>query len=862
MQKQRFNEKWQFIDGKRDSLITTLNGKEKEIAYVNLPHDAMVHEKRAEDAPAGSQSGFWPGGVYHYKKNFFAPEEWMDKTVVFEFEGVYANAAVYINNDYAGGYPYGYTNFYVCADEFLKYGEENEIKVTANNGAQPCSRWYSGSGIYRDVNMFVGGALRVPVNGVRITPTEIRPKTAVIQVDVRIENDVLQGKKIVVRTEIKDADGNVAAADDKPLTVYKKQKTKVRQRILLENPKLWDLEKPNLYYATVSLLVDGETVDDVTEHFGIRTISVDAKNGFCLNGKEVNLRGTCIHHDNGIIGATTLYRAEERRCEQMKAAGFNCIRSAHHPMGKSMLDACDKLGMLVMDELSDIWTRPKNTHDYSRDFISYWEEDVTRIVEKDYNRPSVVLYSTGNEIQEAGTAKGAQINRMIADKFKELDETRFTTSAINGMLAVSDQMQAIIMDVLAKAGIQMPAAGAGQAAETKNQEGEKADEAAQKVETAKAGENADSDSAEEAGGSNALNNFMSLIMSGATGDAFASHPTMTSRLEEFADATDIAGYNYLTGRHALEHDLNPNRVVLGTETFPADIVRLWDVVKRNPHVIGDMTWTGYDYLGEAGCGIFYYDGTMNFSSHWPDRAAYIGDIDLVGYRRPISYLREIVYGLRKEPYLAVERVNRHGQAHSQTPWMFKDNIASWTWPGYEGRPASVDVYSVSDEVELFLNGTSLGRKPAGEANGYTATFEITYQPGELKAVGHGANGIDGECVLQTAADEVELDARADCVEIAADGADLSFVTVGLKDAAGICNLNAMKEITVKVEGAGCLQGFGSADPQATLSYDDVTWPTYDGLVLAAVRSNGEKGEITVMFTADGMEPAVVKIAAV
>lgn len=176
MQKQRFNEKWQFIDGKGDSLITTLNGKEKEIAYVNLPHDAMVHEKRAEDAPAGSQSGFWPGGVYHYKKNFFAPEEWMDKTVVFEFEGVYANAAVYINNDYAGGYPYGYTNFYVCADEFLKYGEENEIKVTANNGAQPCSRWYSGSGIYRDVNMFVGGALRVPVNGVRITPTDGRIK--------------------------------------------------------------------------------------------------------------------------------------------------------------------------------------------------------------------------------------------------------------------------------------------------------------------------------------------------------------------------------------------------------------------------------------------------------------------------------------------------------------------------------------------------------------------------------------------------------------------------------------------------------------------------------------------------------------
>ncbi len=852
MQRQRFNEKWQFINGAGDSLITTLNGQEKEVVYVDLPHDAMVHEKRAEDAPAGSQSGFWPGGIYHYKKTFHAPEEWADQTVIFEFEGVYANAAVYINNDYAGGYPYGYSNFYVCADEFLKYGEENEIKVTANNSAQPCSRWYSGSGIYRDVNLFVGGALRIPVNGVRITPMEIGQGTAVVQVETQIENDLLQGKKIIVRTEIKDEAGNVAAGDDKPITVYKKQQTKTCQRILLENPKLWDCENPNLYYATVSLLVDGVSADGVTEHFGIRTISVDSKNGFRLNGKEVNLRGTCIHHDNGIIGATTLYRAEERRCEQMKAAGFNCIRSAHHPMGKAMLDACDKLGMLVMDELSDIWTRPKNTHDYSRDFMAYWEEDVRRIVEKDYNRPSVVLYSTGNEIQEAGTAKGAQINRMIADKFKELDSTRFTTSAINGMLAVSDEMQTIIMDVLMKAGIQLP--GSQAAAEAKPQDGEQAAETAERA--------GSEDAAEEAGGSNALNNLMSLIMSGATGDAFASHPRMTARVEEFADATDIAGYNYLTGRHAVEHELNPNRVVLGTETFPADIVRLWDVVKKNPHVIGDMTWTGYDYLGEAGCGIFYYDGTMNFSSHWPDRAAYIGDIDLVGYRRPISYLREIVYGLRKEPYLAVERANRYGQVHSQTPWMFKDNVASWTWPGYEGKQVNVDVYSVSDEVELFMNGTSLGRKPAGEANGFTATFEITYQPGELKAVGYGANGIDGECVLQTASDKVELDARVDRTEIAADGADLSFVTVGLKDAAGICNLNAVREITVNVEGAGYLQGFGSADPQATSSYDDVTWPTYDGLVLAAVRSNGEPGEITVTFAADGMKPAVVKIAAV
>ena len=467
MQKQTFNRKWEFVNGAGDNLLTSMRGEKKEPVYVNLPHDAMIHEERHADEPAGSQSGFYPGGLYHYIKTFDAPEEWKDKTVIFEFEGVYANAKVYINGDYAGGHPYGYSNFYVCADEFLKYGAENVIKVTANNSAQPSSRWYSGSGIYRDVNLYVGGDLRIAMNGVRITPTDIREHTAVVQVETRLENELLQGKRIDVYTEITDAGGNPVAADHKPLTVYKGQKTQVCQRILVKEPKLWDCENPNLYYAKVSLIADGETKDCVTEHFGIRSISVDSENGFCLNGKEVKLRGTCIHHDNGIIGAATLARAEERRCEQLKAAGFNCIRSSHHPMGKAMLDACDRLGMLVMDELADMWTRPKNPNDYTQHFMEHWEEDVERIVEKDYNRPSVVLYCTGNEIQEAGTAKGAQLNRMISDKFKELDATRFTTSAANGMIAVGSDMQSIMMDVLAQAGIQLPGmGGAKKAAET------------------------------------------------------------------------------------------------------------------------------------------------------------------------------------------------------------------------------------------------------------------------------------------------------------------------------------------------------------------------------------------------------------
>ncbi|OUP83450.1 glycoside hydrolase family 2 [Lachnoclostridium sp. An169] len=819
MQKQLFNSDWYFTDKAGGGLADQIHGASKKSEKVELPHDAMIHEKRTPDAVSGSQSGFYPGGVYQYTKKFYVPEEWKDQTVIFEFEGVYAHAMVYINGDYAGGCLYGYSNFYVCADEFQKYGEDNEIRVTANNSMQPNSRWYSGSGIYRSVNLFTGGMLRIPVNGVRITPKNIRHDTAVAEVEVKIENDCLQGERIKVHTEIIDPDGNTAAEDETVITVYRGDRTGVRQRILLSAPRLWDCDSPELYTARVSLNTDGGKMDCVEEKFGVREISVDPVNGFCLNGKTVNLRGTCIHHDNGIIGAATYYRAEERRCRQLKEAGFNCIRSSHHPMGKAMLDACDRIGMLVMDELSDMWTRPKNTNDYAQEFVYHWEEDVEKIVEKDYNHPCVILYSTGNEIQEAGTPKGAQMNRRISDKFKELDATRFTTSAANGLIAASDCMKEIMTDVLREAGSDLSGSAEG--------------------------------GAEGAGGSNLLNNMMSLVMSGKTGDAFAAHPKMTERLEEFADATDIAGYNYLTGRHALEHQLNPNRVVLGTETFPGDIVRLWDVVKKNSHVIGDMTWTGYDYLGEAGCGIFYYDGKANFSSNWPDRAAYIGDIDLTGYRRPVSYLRQIVFGLRKEPYIAVERVNRYGQPHSMTPWMFKDNIASWTWPGYEGKPAKVDVYCASPEVELFLNGESVGRKPAGEENGYTAPFEMTYHPGELKAVGYRNGQMEGEFLLYTAGEEVRPVIQAETQKIHADSQELVYITVGLEDASGYPNLYEVRNVSVQVEGTGVLQGFGNADPQSENSYDDTVCPTYDGYVMAVVRSTGEKGTITVTFTVEG-----------
>ena len=580
-----------------------------------------------------------------------------------------------------------------------------------------------------------------------------------------------------------------------------------------------------LFRSRVEITRQNEVLDQAAESFGIRTILVDAVHGLRLNGKTVKLRGTCIHHDNGILGAATFRNAEERRCRQLKEAGFNSIRSAHHPISKAMLHACDRFGILVMDEISDMWTYHKNPYDFATHFNECWEQVAEQMVAKDYNHPCVILYSSGNEISEAGTEAGAAINRKICNKLHELDHTRYTTIGLNGLMAAGSRLRQIMQDIMEKFG----------SIQAQNES-----------------------SSGQQDGSNAFNGFMSL-MEGERGEYFATHPLLTEALEGCASSSDIIGLNYLTGRHILEHELHPNKTVLGTETYPADIVRLWGIVKRYPHVLGDFTWTGYDYLGEAGCGIFHYDNAVNFSSVYPERAAYIGDLDLIGYRRPISYLREIVYGIRKEPYIAVERLNTYGLSCSKTPWMHKDTIASWTWHGYEGKPALVDIYADAEEVELFLNETSLGRKPAGEDHDFTASYQLCYEPGTLTAVSYTGGKETGRHTLVTAGNDIQLDLKADRTLLHADGEDLCFVTMRLTDSTGRENLSASKKITVKAEGAGRLEAFGNADPKSLGSYDDDTWETYDGYAMAVIRASENEGMIHVTVSADGCTTKYIDI---
>lgn len=662
MQCQKFNDRWTFEKVDQDDRLKAFYGDDNKIT-VTLPYDAMIREKRDKECPAGAQSGFYPGGVYTYEKSFLAPEEWKNQDVVLEFEGIYGTARVWINGALATVNRNGYMGFSVDLKPWICYGQENLIKIDVDNSNQPNSRWYTGSGIYRDVNLWTGKGVYIPHDEMKITTLSVNDDVAVVEVCANVKNTKECSIEAKCYVEL-IFEGKTVVTEKQNIVFYSERKETVRVQIPVKCPKKWSTDHPNLYQCCVKTYIGDEICDEYTVDFGIRTLTLDPVNGFQINGETVNLRGTCIHHDNGVIGAETFPEAEWYRCKRLKEAGFNAIRSSHHPMSRAMLDACDHLGMLVMDELTDMWNRGKNTYDFSDIFKEEAPKWIHHMVNKDYNHPSVVIYSVGNEIQEAGTKQGSWINRSLCNRFHELDATRFTTNALNGLNCAGKRLKVIMKEVIEKFGMDTQGNGSG-------------------------------------GGSNALNSFMSL-MSGEKGKFFAKHPLVTEALEECAQSCDITGLNYLSGRYELEHELHPGKTVLGTETYPADIENLWEKVTKYPHVIGDFTWTGYDYIGEAGVGIFHYDGKENFTSIYPERLGYIGDIDLIGNRRPISYFREIVYGLTNQPYIAVERMEHRGQTASKTAWMFKDNISSWTWKGHEGEKASVDVYSSGDEVELFL----------------------------------------------------------------------------------------------------------------------------------------------------------------
>ena len=752
---------------------------------VQLPHDAQILETRGPKATDGGH-GYFPGGIYTYEKTFVAPADWEGKKVLVEFEGVYKNSTVSLNGNVIGGHKYGYTTFTVELTG-LNYGAENTLTVVADNSKLPNSRWYTGSGIYRPVWLHVGGDARIEYQGVKITTLSNDP--AVIKVETKATVDVM--------VEILDGEAVVASASGNCV------------EITVPDAKLWSDETPNLYTAKVTC---GEDV--VEEKFGIRIIEWSPK-GLFINGKETLLRGGCVHHDNGILGAATYDESEWRRVRIMKEAGFNAIRSAHNPTSRAMLEACDYYGMYMMDETFDMWYNRKTKNDYGLDFEENWAIDTAAMVHRDYNHPCVILYSIGNEVAEPGEAKGLEYGKKQVELIHSLDATRPVTCGLNLMImSRAAKGQGIYKD--------------GEQTQTVTQESKE-----EKVQN----------------GSLAFNIMASFIGTGM--NKGGNSPKVDALATPIINALDIAGYNYGSGRYPLEGKQHPERIIFGSETFPQDIYKNWEQVKKLPYLLGDFMWTSWDYLGEAGIGCWSYTGGMPFNRPYPWFLAGAGVIDILGTPDGSCRYASTVWGLENAPRIAVKPVNHPGVRPSKSVWRGTNAIESWAWANCDGNKAEVEVYSDAAAVELLLNGKSLGKKKVKECK---AIYKTKYQSGTLTAVAYDASGRElSRADLCSATGNAKIVVKPE-VQTARVG-EIVYVPVQIAGENGVVESNADRKLTVTVEG-GELLAFGSANPCTEEQYHTGSYTTYYGRSLAVVRVN----ETTTVTVTDGTQTVRAEIA--
>lgn len=797
MLKQDFNRGWRVYK----------EGCETEGKEVHLPHDAMIYEERRKEAKTGGAGGYFEGGKYIYTKRLNVPAEWENQTIIVEFEAVYKNTEVYVNGVLAARRPYGYSNFYVDLSSNLKIGEENELKVVADNSKCPNSRWYSGSGIYREVQLYTAGKSYIKPEGVKVTTVDAQT--------IKVEVESVGGDKIQV--EILDGETVITSA-----AAGTGESKRAEFTFTIADAKLWDAEHPNLYLCKATLEENGEPADTCSEEFGIRTLSWDT-NGFFVNGKETLLRGGCIHHDNGILGACDFADAEERRVRILKEAGFNAIRCAHNPMSKAMLRACDRLGMYVMDESFDQWIIHKNPYDYAKeDFEIWWKEDTKAMISKDYNHPSVVMYSIGNEISELGIPEGQALCKEMSEFVKELDSTRAVTAGVNIMLAT------------------MAAKGNGLYGKDKNGEDKQT-------------------------GSQSMDNMptstffnMMMNLAGDMMDKMSTGKKADAATENAFSSLDISGYNYATSRYEKDGVKYPDRIIVGSETLPKKLYKNWKLVEKLPYLIGDFMWTSWDYLGEAGIGTIQYKSFKQPGNDGMIVSGGCGIVDICGKQRPEVEWGKIIWGLRDTPAIGVDPVTHSGDKMSASMWRDTDAVESWSWAGYEGRKTKVVVYSDAAKVELKVNEKSYGKKTVKECKAFFKGVE--YQPGRIEAIAYDASGREvSRSELRTAAGATSLKLTPEKVSLCANGQDLCYLNIDLVGEYGITKASEDRKVTVKVEGAGTLQALGSARPNMSENFYSDTHTTYYGKALAVIRAGYEPGEITVTVSAEGLEPQTLNV---
>ncbi|MCD8307161.1 MAG: DUF4982 domain-containing protein [Clostridia bacterium] len=741
MKRYDFNTGWTYAAGDGPS------------AGITLPHDAMLHTKRCPDNPGSAGQAFFSGGTYRYVKQFCPPAEWKGQHVKLQFEAVYKDAIVRLNGREIASHAYGYTPFW--ADCGILRDGVNIITVTCSNKDQPDSRFYSGAGIYRPVWAWAGDG--ITEEDIRITTMSLDP--AVVRIMIAHSGDGAQDEHVQI------ADGsNVVAEGDTRDGVWD---------AAIPDAKLWSADSPHLYTCICG---------DVSVRFGIRKMQWSPK-GLYINGKETLLKGGCLHTDSGLLGTATYAEAEKRRVRILKESGFNAIRSAHNPCSRALLIAADELGMYIMDETWDMWYYSKTPHDYASQWKDHYLEDITAMTDRDYNHPSVIMYSIGNEVAEPADEKGLRYEKEMVQYLHMLDPTRPVTGGFNLMII----------------------ANAGKA---------KGDDALQKM--------------------NGLNStrFNQIAQKVGSGmNRFANGRKADAATAPALDALDIAGYNYASGRYPKEGKCHPERIILGTETFPADIAKNWQMVQKYPYLAGDFMWTAWDYLGEAGLGAWgYTEDSRYFSKPYPWLLADAGAYDILGNPGGEAYLAAAVWHALDKPAICVQPLNHPGTTPYKGAWRGTSSIPSWSWSGCEGNKARIEIFYDCHHVTLSLNGASLGKR---RMKGCMAVYNTKYEPGELICVAYDAKGKEvARSSIHTAkADEIQVRILPPA---AAKPGEIVYVPICIADGEGTAESSMDRKLAVYADGADLL-AYGSANPRTEESFLSGVYTTYYGRSLAILR---------------------------
>ncbi len=797
---QDFTQSWKFTlaDSCTNAAANTFD--DSKWRTLNLPHDWSIESDFGKDFPATPGGGALPGGLGWYRKSFTTPLNDKDKRIFIDFDGVYRNSEIWINGTSLGKRPYGYSSFRYELTHYIHFGGSNVIAVRVDNSKEPNSRWYSGSGIYRNVWLITTNPVHVEQWGTYVSTPNINADSAEVAIQTTIKNDEANQKTVRVEQFLYDAIGILVSKTSGSLYVGSGKAHQYLQKLVVKKPTLWNIENPYLYKLVTRTYAVGRLTDEYTTNVGIRSFTFDADKGFILNGKRVKINGVCNHHDLGALGAAVNTRAIERQLQILKEMGCNGIRTSHNPPAPELLDLCDKMGFIVMDEAFDMWLQEKTTYDYSKDFAEWHLRDLTDMITRDRNHPSIFIWSIGNEVKEQWgetetkkmdlqkanvllnkrkvnnnedtrlgiMGKNAQLTRHLVDVTKNIDPTRPVSAACNGTEANNPLFKSEAMDLIG----------------FNYHENEYTDIIKR---FPKQGF------------------FSSESVSALQSRGFYLMPSDSMNI--WPERWDKPFSNSLQKYSAYDNSHAP---------WGSTHETTWKLVKKYDHIAGQYIWTGFDYLGEP---TPYW---------WPSRSSYFGIIDLAGFPKDVYYMY-------------------------QSEWTTKDVLhiyPHWNWE--TGK--TVDIwayYNNADEVELYLNGQSLGKR-SKMGDDLHVMWRVAYAPGTLKAVSrkNGREVLTKE--IKTVGQTVTIRMTADRLTIAADGKDLSFVTVELLDKDGNASPTTDQLVKFTVEGEGAIVGTDNGDQNDHVSLKKPERHLFFGKCLAIVQNNGKPGNISLKASIEGL----------